>query len=41
MSGKGGSIVEVAQAYSSGATATPDPTLSDNVASLSTTVARK
>jgi hypothetical protein len=41
LTGKGGSILNVAQAYSTGTGATPDPILANNVASFSTTVAKR
>jgi ABC-type nitrate/sulfonate/bicarbonate transport system permease component len=41
LSGKGGSIVNVAQAYSTGGSSTPDPNLANNVASYSTTISKK
>jgi uncharacterized repeat protein (TIGR01451 family) len=41
LSGKGGSIMNVAQAYSTGIGATPDPNLANNIASFSTSIAKR
>jgi uncharacterized repeat protein (TIGR01451 family) len=41
LTGRGGSIVNVARAYSAGAGATPDPNLANNVVSFSTAVTKK
>jgi len=41
LTGKGGSINNVAQAYSTGDGATPDPSLGNNVASFGTTVGKR
>jgi uncharacterized repeat protein (TIGR01451 family) len=41
LNGKGGSIVNVASAYSTGGGSTPDPNLANNVASYSTIISKK
>jgi len=41
LNGKGGSIVNVASAYSTGGGSTPDPNLANNVASYSTIIGKK